>query len=131
SVRMRLVSDVPLGVLLSGGIDSSAIAALAVRASSEPVKTFSISFAESSYDESWYARAVAKFLGTDHHEERLSANLAGNLVGHLWSTVFRSRRKTFRLTTRRQDLSLEQNMIVWPGITFGLVRLLRTSRKTC
>ncbi len=85
SVRMRLVSDVPLGILLSGGVDSSTVAALAVRASSEPVKTFSISFAESSFDESSYARAVAKFLGTDHHEERLSANLAANLVGDIGS----------------------------------------------
>jgi asparagine synthase (glutamine-hydrolysing) len=85
SVRMRLVSDVPLGVLLSGGVDSSTIAALAVRASSEAVKTFSISFAESSFDESSYARAVAKYLGTDHHEERLSANLAANLVGEIGS----------------------------------------------
>jgi len=80
SVRMRLVSDVPLGVLLSGGIDSSVVTALAVRASTETVKTFSISFAESSFDESQYARAVAKFLGTDHHEERFSASLAANLV---------------------------------------------------
>ena len=85
SVRMRLVSDVPLGVLLSGGVDSSTVAAMAVRASSEAVKTFSISFAESSFDESSYARAVAKFLGTDHHEERLSANLAANLVGEIGS----------------------------------------------
>lgn len=85
SVRMRLVSDVPLGVLLSGGVDSSAVAALAVEASSDAVKTFSISFAESSFDESSYARAVAKFLGTDHHEERLSANLAANLVGEIGS----------------------------------------------
>ncbi len=85
SVRMRLVSDVPLGVLLSGGVDSSTIAALAVRASSEAVKTFSISFAESSFDESGYARAVAKFLGTDHHEERLSSNLAANLVSEIGS----------------------------------------------
>lgn len=83
SVRLRLVSDVPLGVLLSGGVDSSSIAALAVRASSEPVKTFSISFAEASFDESAYARSVAKFLGTDHHEERLSANLAANLVSEI------------------------------------------------
>jgi asparagine synthase (glutamine-hydrolysing) len=80
---MRLVSDVPLGVLLSGGVDSSSIAALAVRASTEPVKTFSISFAEASFDESAYARGVAKFLGTDHHEERLSANLAANLVSEI------------------------------------------------
>src|SRR5215213_659263 len=85
SVRMRLVSDVPLGVLLSGGVDSSTVAAMAVRASSEPVKTFSISFAESSFDESSYARAVAKFLGTDHHEERLSVDLAANLVGEIGS----------------------------------------------
>jgi len=85
SVRMRLVSDVPLGVLLSGGVDSSTIAALACRTSSEAVKTFSISFAEASFDESLYARAVAKFLGTDHHEERLSANLAANLVSEIGS----------------------------------------------
>jgi asparagine synthase (glutamine-hydrolysing) len=83
AVRMRLVSDVPLGVLLSGGVDSSSVAALAVRSSSEPVKTFSISFAEASFDESAYARGVAKFLGTDHHEERLSANLAANLVSEI------------------------------------------------
>ena len=83
AVRMRLVSDVPLGVLLSGGVDSSCVAAFAVRASTEPVKTFSISFAEASFDESAYARGVAKFLGTDHHEERLSANLAANLVSEI------------------------------------------------
>ena len=85
SVRMRLVSDVPLGVLLSGGVDSSAVAAFAVRASSEPVKTFSISFSESSFDESSYARRVAKYLGTDHHEERLSSNLAANLISDIGS----------------------------------------------
>ncbi len=85
SVRMRLVSDVPLGVLLSGGVDSSTIAALAVRASHETVKTFSISFAEKSFDESRYARGVADFLGTDHHEERLSADLAADLIGEIGS----------------------------------------------
>jgi asparagine synthase (glutamine-hydrolysing) len=83
SVRMRLVSDVPLGVLLSGGIDSSMVTALAVRASSETVKTFSIAFAEGSFDESQYARRVAQYLGTDHHEERFSATLAANLVGEI------------------------------------------------
>ncbi|HEX8161951.1 MAG TPA: asparagine synthase (glutamine-hydrolyzing) [Pyrinomonadaceae bacterium] len=85
SVRMRLVADVPLGVLLSGGVDSSAVAALAVSASAATVKTFSISFAEKSFDESAYARGVADFLGTDHHEERLSANLAADLVGEIGS----------------------------------------------
>ncbi len=85
SVRMRLVSDVPLGVLLSGGVDSSAIAALAVRAAQGTVKTFSISFAEKSFDESAYARGVADFLGTDHHEERLSADLAADLIGEIGS----------------------------------------------
>src|SRR5437867_4191309 len=83
SVRMRLVSDVPLGILLSGGIDSSMVAALAVRASSETVKTFSIGFAESSFDESQFARRVAQYLGTDHHEERFSASLAANLVSEI------------------------------------------------
>src|SRR5687767_2742888 len=83
SVRMRLVSDVPLGVLLSGGIDSSMVTALAVRASTETVKTFSISFAESSFDESEYARRVAAYLGTDHHEERFKASLAANLVSEI------------------------------------------------
>lgn len=86
SVRMRLVSDVPLGILLSGGIDSSLIAALAVRAAgSETVKTFCVGFAESSFDESQYARRVAKFLGTDHHEERFAASLAANLVAEIGS----------------------------------------------
>ncbi len=85
SVRLRLVSDVPLGVLLSGGVDSSTVAALAVRAAHETVKTFSISFAEKSFDESRYARGVADFLGTDHHEERLSADLAADLIGEIGS----------------------------------------------
>jgi asparagine synthase (glutamine-hydrolysing) len=83
SVRMRLVSDVPLGVLLSGGIDSSVVTALATRAATETVKTFSIAFSEASFDESQYARRVAQFLGTDHHEERFSASLAAGLVSEI------------------------------------------------
>jgi asparagine synthase (glutamine-hydrolysing) len=82
---MRLVSDVPLGVLLSGGVDSSAVTAMAVRSSAATVKTFSISFAEKSFDESSYARGVADFLGTDHHEERLGANVAADLIGDIGS----------------------------------------------
>ena len=68
SVRAHLVSDVPVGVLLSGGIDSSALTALASQESSERVSTFSIGFAERSFDELEHARAIARRYGTDHHE---------------------------------------------------------------
>ncbi|MCO6509990.1 MAG: asparagine synthase (glutamine-hydrolyzing) [Aridibacter famidurans] len=80
SVRRRLVADVPLGVLLSGGIDSSTVAALSVEHSASKVKTFSIGFEEESFDESSHARLVADHLGTEHHEERLSVETAAGLV---------------------------------------------------
>ena len=83
AVRMRLVSDVPLGILLSGGIDSSTVAAFAVQHAAEKVKTFSIGFEEDSFDESKYARAVAKHLDTEHYEEKLSAEKAGDLIGEI------------------------------------------------
>ncbi len=68
SVRAHLVSDVPVGVLLSGGVDSSVLAALAALESSEPLRTFSIGFEERSFDETGDARLVAERYGTDHHE---------------------------------------------------------------
>jgi asparagine synthase (glutamine-hydrolysing) len=68
SVRAHLVSDVPVGVLLSGGIDSSALAALAAQESPEPVRTFSIGFEERSFDELSDARLVAERYGTRHRE---------------------------------------------------------------
>src|SRR2546428_10010177 len=72
AVDMHLVSDVPLGIFLSGGIDSSAIAALAVRTGTARVRTFHIGFDEPACDESPHARAVARALGTEHHELRLT-----------------------------------------------------------
>ena len=68
SVRAHLVADVPVGVLLSGGVDSSALTALAAEESSRPVSTFSIGFEEESFDELDAARMVAERYGTDHHE---------------------------------------------------------------
>ncbi|MEO8650309.1 MAG: asparagine synthase (glutamine-hydrolyzing) [Acidobacteriota bacterium] len=83
AVRMRLVSDVPLGILLSGGIDSSTVAAFATQHATERVKTFSIGFEEDSFDESKYARMVAKYLDTEHYEEKLSATTAGDLISEI------------------------------------------------
>jgi asparagine synthase (glutamine-hydrolysing) len=68
SVRAHLIADVPVGVLLSGGIDSSALAALAAQETSEPVRTFSIGFEERSFDELADARLVAERYGTRHRE---------------------------------------------------------------
>jgi asparagine synthase (glutamine-hydrolysing) len=77
AVERQLVSDVPLGVFLSGGVDSSVIALCARKHG--PVKTFSIAFDDPRYDESPYAREVAKHLGTDHHEFRVTPNVIEDL----------------------------------------------------
>jgi asparagine synthase (glutamine-hydrolysing) len=86
SIRLRLRADVPLGVFLSGGIDSSAIAALASQELGGAVKTFSIGFKSADFDERSYARLVAERYATDHHElvvEDRDLSVLGDLAYHL------------------------------------------------
>jgi len=83
SVKRRLISDVPLGVFLSGGIDSSAITALAQNEVPGKVKTFSIGFEDPSFDESKYARLASKYIGTEHHEQTMTPADLLNIVPSL------------------------------------------------
>lgn len=83
SVKIRLMSEVPLGAFLSGGIDSSSIVALMSRVMDRPVKTFSIGFEDSTYNELKYARIIAQKFKTEHHEFTIKPNavdLTQNLV---------------------------------------------------
>jgi asparagine synthase (glutamine-hydrolysing) len=83
-VRLRLLSDVPLGAFLSGGVDSSAVVAMMARSGGARVKTFSIGFAAKEYDETRYARIVAERYGTDHEEHIVEPDAAGVLPRLVW-----------------------------------------------
>ncbi|WP_027135630.1 asparagine synthase (glutamine-hydrolyzing) [Geminicoccus roseus] len=91
AVRERMVSDVPIGAFLSGGIDSSVVVALMQAQSAKPIRTFTIGFAESGYDEADDARAVAQHLCTDHTEHRVTSAEAQAVIPDLpgiWSEPF-------------------------------------------
>lgn len=80
SVKIRMISDVPLGALLSGGVDSSLVVALMAQCSSAPIKTFSIAFRDETFSEAEHARSVAKTFATDHHEFVLEPDFKETLL---------------------------------------------------
>ena len=86
SVKSQLISDVPIGSFLSGGVDSSLITALMSKESNNKVKTFTIGFSENSYDESKYANKISKILGTEHYETTLTPNETLSIIPNLMTT---------------------------------------------
>jgi asparagine synthase (glutamine-hydrolysing) len=87
AVRKEMVSDVPVGVLLSGGLDSSSVLAMMRKHTSQNVQSFSIAFEEKSFDESRYARLAAERLGSDHHELTVTSSMMAELVPKLMDVL--------------------------------------------
>lgn len=91
TISQQMIADVPLGAFLSGGIDSSLVAAVMQAESNKPISTFTIGFKEKEFDEAPYARAIATYLGTEHHEYYVSANDSLTLIDDLpkyWDEPF-------------------------------------------
>src|SRR6185437_2368933 len=117
-VRIRLISDVPLGAFLSGGIDSSAIVALMAKVMNQPVKTYSIGFAgdDEFYNELSYARVVADAIGSDHHEIIVRpdvVDLLPKLIWHLDEPIADSASITTYLVSR---LARESVAVILSGV---------------
>ncbi len=87
AVTSRLVADVPVGIFLSGGLDSSLVTYFAKEARKEPVHTFSIGFEEASFDETYYAKKVSEHLGTVHHHKILSADDSLSMLPEIFSKL--------------------------------------------
>lgn len=85
SVKLQMIADVPLGAFLSGGVDSSLVAAIMQKQSTHSIKTFTIGFVENDYNEAIYAKKVAEHLGTDHTELYLTPSEAINIIPELSS----------------------------------------------
>ena len=83
AVRLQMVSDVPIGAFLSGGVDSSAIVALMQTQSSQPIRTYTIGFTEGAFNEAPYAKEVARHLGTEHTEMFVTAKDAASVIPEL------------------------------------------------
>jgi len=85
--KKRLIADVPVGIFLSGGIDSSLVTAILARHTNTPIKTFTIGFKEKNYDESQWARQIARHLGTEHTEEIVTPEHAKKVLP-LWPEIY-------------------------------------------
>jgi asparagine synthase (glutamine-hydrolysing) len=85
AITKRLISDVPVGAFLSGGVDSTAVVARVTKLRSEPLKTFSAGFSNEGFDETDYARRVAAQFGTDHHSFTMDEGLAAELPELVWN----------------------------------------------